>query len=245
MTSLSSTSGSSAHIILFLLIAVVLVGVILALLIIRGNLYIMRFFVYLGFPLLSGNVSKDYRLLRSFNNDVVGWLKIPNTCYAPVMLSDGLFYKTHDYKKNTNSHGELHISNNLGSQDLRRIAYPSSGDIGDLTIIDGSASVRSTNIRESKLTLLNRYILSDLKHLYPDIHLLDKGRMRIFNLLFAVELKIENRQKFKFTDRESFISSLRESAFVDTGYEANNSIVILSGSTGLDTLLVFMVEKED
>lgn len=209
-----------------------------------GNVTTMRILHAFGIPAFSGKILKDYRVLKSINKDGIGWLHIPDTCYSPVMVCSDGFYKTHNFKKKESKYGELYITDSKNTFDLQKIANKSDNGIKDLTIINGSTSVLSRNIKRCKFTYLKKYTNSDLKNRFPDIYLVDNGKLRIFNLLFAVEIGLENRKVIKFTDRATFIKAMRGMAYVDTGRSADNDIIILSGSNGIDTLLMFLVEKE-
>jgi hypothetical protein len=225
-----------------LLIALVLFFVLGVLI---GNVTAMKILVRLGIPVLSGKVVKDYRVHHSLNKDVLGWLQVPNVCYAPIMSRTDGFYKTHNALKKENSHGEIFLSDGKNSFDLRAIALQSKNSFPDLSIIVGSAEVRSTSTRSAQFTCLKKYVITDLKSLNPDIYILDNGRLRVFNLLFATEMGLETKQTIKFTDRVSFIKSMRELSYLDTGRSADDSVIILSGSTDIDTMLVFLVEKKE
>lgn len=208
-----------------------------------GNVTTMRLFNRLGIHVFSGKIAKDYRLVKSINKDTVGWIHIPDTSYSPIMKSNGGVYKSKDYLKRPSTKGELYVSDGRNSFDLSNIANKSDNTFTDLTIIMGSSAVRNMSIRECKFTLLKKYLNTDLKQRHPDIIVIDNGKQRIFNLLFAVELGLENRKKFKFTDRTSFLESMKEMAFVKTDKSYDKDVLILNGSTGLDTILVFLVEK--
>jgi hypothetical protein len=229
---------------LFVLIFAVSFVLFFVLGILFGNVTAMKLLTWLGLPILSGKIAKDFRVASSLNRDVVGWLKIPDTCYAPVMLYTEGFYKTHNFMKRENEHGELHLSGGRNSLDLRGIANKSDNLFSDLSLIIGSASVRSTSARNAQLTCVRKYILTDLKKHNPDIFIIDKGRLRVFTLLFATEMGLDNQKSLSFSSRESFIRGMRDISYFDTFKPSTNDILILSGSTDIDTMLVFLVEKE-
>jgi hypothetical protein len=210
-----------------------------------GNVTAMRLLLKFGFPVLSGKIVKDYRLLRSVSKDGAGWLKVPDICYAPIMFDQDGLYKKSDYRKRESVKGELYLSDGKSSLDLRGIAHKSDKGIPDLSMIIGSSSIRGNNLRDSQFTNLKKYVNTDLKKHHPDILLIDYGKLRIFNLAFAVEVGLEQKQRVGFTDRASFIKSMQETAYIDTGRSCDNDVIILSGSTGIDTLLVFLVEKSE
>lgn len=209
-----------------------------------GNVTTLKLLNKLGLQILSGKVLKDYRLIKSFNEDTIGWLHIPDTCYTPIMAHSKGKYKGVNYFNHTNKNGELYLSDTHGAMDLAQIAYPSDSMFGDLSIIKGSSSVRSDNIRKAKFTYLRKYINSDLKKYYPNVSLVDNGKERIFNLLFAVEMGLEDRKAFRVTDRSSFIEDMRKLAFYDSKREGKGNIIILNGSDRIDSTLVFLVERE-
>lgn len=230
---------------LMLIVFLVLLVLLFAYLLIRGNLLALKLLNRLGFTVLSGQPERDYRLLRAFNPDLIGWLSIGNTCYAPILSASKGFYRRHDYRRRPSSHGELHISDGNNTLDLQHIARPSTGSaLADLTIVSGSALVHSSSLRQCQFTLLSRYILSDLKNSYPTVVVCDKGKLRFFEFLFAVKIGIEDRKSFQFSDRASFLSSLRALAFVDSGRQLDHTVILLNASSVLDTLLVLLVEKD-
>lgn len=211
-----------------------------------GNATTLRLLTNLGIPVLTGNVEKDFKLVKSFNQDSLGWLSVPNTCYSPIMVENEGVYKYKNYLHREDIRGELYLAEDFNSISLTSIAKENNNanTFSDLSIIKGSSAIKSVNLRQCRFTLLRNYVNSDLTKHHPDIIVYDKGRKRIFNLLFAVELGIENRKKFKFSDRGSFITSLRDLSFYDTGRDIDNDIIILHGVTSIDATLVFLVEKE-
>lgn len=209
-----------------------------------GNVTALKILTRLGVPVMSGKVERDYRVQKSINKDVIGFINIPDTCYNPIMLCKNGLYKNHNIKGIENTRGELYLSDGSNSFSLNNIANKSDNGFKDLSVIMGTSSSRRDSLRETKFTFLKKYINTDLKKNYPDISIVDNGKLRFFNLLFAVELGLEDRKEFKFSDRDSFIATLRKNSFFDTGKKAERDVIILNGSTGLDTMLVFLVEKE-
>lgn len=209
-----------------------------------GNITALKILTRLGVPVMSGKVYRDYKVQKSINKDVIGFISIPDTCYNPIMLSKNGLYKNHNIKGIENNRGELYLAEGSNSFNLGTIAKKSDNTLKDLSVIMGTSASRRDSLRETKFTFLKKYINTDLKKNYPDISIIDNGKLRLFNLLFAIELGLEDRKGFKFSDRDSFISALRKNSFFDTGKKAERDVIILNGSTGLDTMLVFLVEKE-
>jgi hypothetical protein len=225
-----------------MLIAFIVIFLILGVLI--GNVTAMKILSNMGISVFSGKPLRDYKVMKSVNADVIGWIQIPNTCYNPIMLSKDGFYTNHNSKGVESKRGEIFLTTGHNAYDLDHIAKPSNNGFKDLSVFKGTATSRLESMRESKFTYLKKYINSDLKKTNPDICIVDNGKLRLFNLLFAVELGLEDRKAFKFTDRASFLATMRKGAFLDTLAPTDNDIIILNGSTGIDTMLVFLVEKE-
>lgn len=238
--------GENLLVVIIVLVLVFISSIAVGVLI--GNTTAMKILIRFGIPVYSGKPHKDYKLLKTANNDGVGWLSVPDTVYAPIMCECNGKYRKLTFLNKESSSGELVLSEGQKSLNLKSIAKPSTDPnnlFHDLAIIEGSSLIKTENIRYSQFTRLRKYINSELRNYYPDIVLIDNGKKRIFNLLFTVELGIENRKKIKFTDRESFILSMRKMAQFNSQRSADNNIIILSTSTVIDTLLVFLVEKED
>lgn len=210
----------------------------------RGNIIALRLCLRLGIPVHSGKAEKDYRASCSLNKDIKGWLHIPGVCYAPIMSESRGYYVGHNFLKKDNSHGELFLFSNRGTYDFSCISNADVRGIGDLSVIQGKMTIRKTSPRLSQFTLLKKYTNSDLRKHYPDIILIDEYKKRIFTFLFLVDVSLEDNIKVVGTDRCTFIQSMRDISAVDSGLAAENNIIILSGNSGIDTTLVFLVEKQ-
>lgn len=65
---------------------------------------------------LIGQIASDYFALKSKNNDVVGWINVPNVCYYPVMYTGDQYYLRRDVNGNYNYAGTLFMNkHNKGS----------------------------------------------------------------------------------------------------------------------------------
>lgn len=231
----------------FYCIGAVLVGLVIffVLGVLMGNVTAMKVLVKWGIPVFSGKINRDYRMLHAVNKDGIGWLHIPSTCYSPVMTSKKGFYKKHNFMGGDSYRGELFVSESSTSSNLASIRNHSDNAVHDLSIIEGSVAVRTTSVRAAKFTFLKKYVNTDLRNTNPDIFLYDKDRIRVFHFLFAVEKELENRMALKLTDRTSFLNSMREMSYLDSGKPFENDVLILSGKTDIDTMLVFLVEKTE
>lgn len=191
--------------------------------VITGNVTTLKLLNKLKISILSGNPLKDYRVHR---HDVLGWIKVPNVCYAPVLSSK--------------DRGGIYVDT---PESLKKIARVSdSGKVfSDLTVINGSMMVLGTNLRNAQFTYMKRYINSDLRKYHPVI-IVDGGKLRRFNFLFSVEMGIEKAQKLAFKDRDTFLTSMRSLATIDSGLPFDKDVLILRGVSDIDVLIVFLVE---
>lgn len=209
----------------------------------QGNAFVLKFFAKLGFIIYSGKLKKDAKYVKKVNSDMVGFLKVPHTAYAPIFYSSGGRYKNHDFLGRKSRGGELF----LDDSDLAEALKPLSRDgaftktlFPDLTIIKGSAKTTRT----AKFSSLITYVTTDLKRQFPIIQLYEGGKVREFKLVFAVEMGISDRKPLDFTSREAFLNTLRRYAFYDSREILTSSVLILNGFTEIDSILLVLQEKE-
>lgn len=205
-----------------------------------GNITGMRILIRLRIPIFSGRLKKDFKALHSINKDVIGWLKVPGVCYAPVMQDNQGQYLKMNYLREESEDGELYLSENVSSKNLSSIAKETNNQFHDLSIIVGSAMVRHRRQRDSQFTYIPRYIRAERT---KDVVLFDGRKERFYELLFVVDMGLEHTKEIKFKSREEFLKSMRKIAVVDTGKDIKNNILILKASTNIDNTLVFLVEK--
>lgn len=223
--------------------AIIFVVAFLSLGAFTGNFFVFKLLHLLGFPLVSGKIRKDARLFLK-GADARGWLHVPDVCYAPIMADREGFYRTHDFRGKSSFSGELTLAEDKSAEALKSIALPSTSRFGDLAMIHGLATVKSSSMRYTQFKWLDRYVKTDLKQRYPVISLYDQGKVRNFSLLFAVEVGVEAKKQLRFTDRESFLNQMRSLAHTDTGRSTEGSILILNGVTEIDSSMAFFVEQE-
>lgn len=207
-----------------------------------GNTVATRILVRMGFSVTTGYPNKDYRIYHRINEDVLGWLKVPGACYAPIMRYAGGFYRKHTVLRRPSFTGELSYNQDVWDVLLNSIALPSDNELGDLAIIDGSTEIRTNSFRTVQFTNLRRFIEKDFTDQNVTVTLCEKNKTRYFRFLFAVEAGIENEHKIRFTSRNDFIESLRKRAYRDSGRSSNKPIIILRGNSRIDSLIVFLVE---
>jgi hypothetical protein len=235
------------QLLLVVIVAVGLFSFLIGLGVARGNVTAIRLCLRIGIPAHSTYAESDFKASSAVNSDVKAWLHIPGVCYSPVMLENNGYYRKHNVLKKESITGELHLYSNRGSYDFSHIAneVPESRSITDLAVIRGSSMIRKANPRLAQLSMIRRYTNSDLRKHHPSIKLVDNGVTVIYTFLFSVEVSLENQMKIAITDRSSFIQSMREISNVDSGLSAENNIIILSGNTGIDNTLIFLVEIEN
>lgn len=214
-----------------------------------GNQVAMAILLRLGLPVVSVNVLKDLKAYRRYNPDVIGWLFIYNICYAPIMTYKSGYYLNHLLNGDRRSSGELCVLGKGHKLNLDDISLESGGDgIKDLTIIYGycgNASRSPLSIREARFTYLKRYVDERMYHDYPVFIAKDDNVVYGYDFLFAVEWGIDNREKGKlrYTDRDSFLAEMRKKAYLDTGGDVGDEVVILAMNNGVDMLLVFLNKR--
>lgn len=215
--------------------------------IIFGNTLILRVLMGMGLPVLSGKILRDYRATKRLNGETLGWISIPNVCYAPIMQGKDGFYKNHDFRRKESTYGELVLSYDKSHTALRSIANPNieGNCLPDLTVVVGSTIVKSRNLRTVQFTLLRRLINTHLRNKESSVTVIDKEKSRKFSLLFAVEMGIEQKRNIKYSDRKGFIESMRSFAIIDSKKPPEGNILILSGVTEIDNLLLFLIESKE
>lgn len=212
--------------------------------VVRGNSTTLGFFLKLGFLIYSGKPKRDYAFIKKKNGDANGFLIIPNTVYAPIFPYSNGKYRYHDFMGRKNSLGELVVDESDLSRNLKPLSLTPKDLFGDLTIIKGSMSNRVGSIANSKFSSLIRYVNTDLKKSYPIISLHKDSDVLNYKLVFAVEMSLENKKPLIFTSRDKFLGSLRKIAFYDTREPIHSNVLILNGSTGIDSVLLILMEVE-
>lgn len=228
----------------FFLLFVLVIILYLILGVIRGNSSVLSLFLKMGFLIYSGKPKRDYAFIKKKNEDVKGFLSIPNTVYAPVFPYSNGKYRYHDFMGRKNTLGELIIDESDLSQSLKPLSLTPSGVFGDLTIIKGSMSNRASSIANSKFSSLIRYVNTDLKKQHPIISLRNDNKVINYKLVFALEMSLENKKPLDFSTRDKFLASLRKIAFYDTREPIHTNVLILNGSTGIDSVLLILKEVE-
>lgn len=227
--------------IILLLLGLILVGMLLfMLLVVRGNVKAMKILAKKGVAVFSGDALKDYELLQFVNAEGLGWLNIPNICYAPVMKDLKGKYTNHNFLQKDSKYGELYKAWSAKAVVLDTIALhnPEGYVFRDLSIIEGSTLGVSTNTR-----LANFSNLSGLVGYTEDIELVDNGRKRLFNVMAIVEQYIGDGEGFKFKDREDFLRSMTSKATHKLKNNSTNNVILLMSKTDISMLIVLLEEK--
>lgn len=209
--------------------------------VVTGNIKAMKFLAKNGVAVFSGNIHKDYELLRYVNKEGIGWLKIPNICYAPVMSYMGGKYKNHNFLQKENNNGEIYLSESSNSNVLSKIALDNQDNyiFKDLCIIDGSRHGVSNNMRHANFSnILGLCGLTDV------IEVCDNGNIRKFKVLGVVEQDVGSMSKVSFSNREEFLNSMLSKNLYRMNYNYNRNIIILRSKSDIVNLLAFLIEVE-
>ena len=217
------------------------VGVGFMLTVMSGNLKAMQFLAKNGLALFCGDIDTDYKLLRYVNQDSIGWIKIPNNCYLPIMGYTGGKYKDHNFLQKENNYGEVYVSESQNSINLSKIALPSKNDdfvLKDLSILDGSSRGISNNMRKANFSNLR-----GLEGNTEEIEIIDNGHLRKFKVLGIVEQCVGDLASFKFSNRDEFLSGLLDKAFYKSRYSYKDiDVIILRSKSDILNLLVLLIE---
>lgn len=215
--------------------------------VVTGNPVVLRVFSRLGFLVYSGKPKKDAQFVKSMNSDMIGFLKVPNTVYAPIFTFSEGKYRHHDFLGRKNPTGELVLDSSKLTKTLKPLSNSKDSSdtlFPDLSIIKGSVDSKARSLATSKFTSLIKYVNTDLKKFYPIISLYEGDKVRNFKLVFAVEIALEEQKPLQFTSREAFLESLRKLSFYDSREVVSSNVLILNGFTGIDSVLLILQEKE-
>lgn len=217
------------------------------------DLKTMKFLAKHGVAVFSGKEITDYKLLKYINNEGLGWIHIPNVCYAPIMQYVDGKYKNHNFLQKDNMYGEIYLSEGNNSKVLSKIALKScEGEhdyvFKDLSILDGSSKGVSNNLRHANFSNLG--CLSDFNYSNNEIVIVDNGHIRKFEVLGLVEQSIDTMKTVEFSTREEFLDYMLH-GFKDNNADIlaskkkvnyDNNIIILRSKYNISNQLVFLIE---
>lgn len=166
----------------------------------------------------------DLESLREVNEDVRGWICIPDTAlsYPVVQCGDNQYYLNHTWKGKRSSAGAIFLE------------WQASGDFSDFaTLIYGH---RMNN--ETMFGTLREYKEEELWREHPSIYLVHDGGVCRYDIYAAFEAGIKT-QVYRLTfperaDREEFIAFGLENSALQTGVQPSpdSKIITLSTCTG-------------
>lgn len=167
--------------------------------------------------------SMDFTALRQANEDVLGWIVIPNTnlSYPLVQGEDNEYYLNHTWRNGKNSVGAIFMD------------YRCSGDLTDFhTIIYGH---RMNN--RSMFGQLHQYKNADYLAAHPYVYIANDYGSHSFEVFAVYEASSANTYYMDFqndAEKQAFIDYCLEKSAVDTGVVPTiyDKILTLSTCTG-------------
>ncbi len=231
--------------IMIIAIFISLIALGFSILVVIGNLSAMKLLAKNGVAVFCKDIVKDYKLLDYVNKEGIGWLFVPEVCYAPVMKYVNGKYNNHNFLQKSNMYGEIYVTEGDSAKLLQSISIESDNDIKDLTIIRGSAKGNSSELRHSNFLNLSR--CSGLLNERKVVQLCDKGVVRNFDIVAVLDMTLGERHEFKYSSRKEFLDSLLHIAKVKSINEISNDnqVILLQCKTEIDTIMVVLLEKEE
>ena len=166
----------------------------------------------------------DFAALREVNDDVLGWIVIPNTrlSYPLLQGEDNDYYLDHTWRKYWNSVGAIFME------------WQCSPDLSDFnTIIYG----HRVNNRSMFGTLLKYDDLSYWEA-HPRVYITDDSGSHVYDIFAAYEVELNTPTYWLFvnrkSDKQAFLDYCLEQSVIDTGIvpTTKDQIVTLSTCTG-------------
>lgn len=227
-------------ILVFVLVIIVLVGV----LVVIGNMFMMKVLAKSGVAVFCGDMKKDFELLKFVNPDALGWIRAHNICYAPIMSYAGGKYLSVNFLGKPSKCGEIYISQNKNIVKLRGIANQSENTFQDLCVLLGSAKGISEHMRSANFSSLDKFGNNCDKN-REDVVILDKGRARYFKFMCKLNIDIgeDGIASIPCLDRDKFITEVQNLTGLKNT-KITNDILILRCSMDIKNLTVFLVEMD-
>lgn len=166
----------------------------------------------------------DLDSLRETNEDVRGWIVIPDTAlsYPVVQCGDNRYYLNHTWKGKRNSAGAIFLE------------WQVSGDFDDFSTLIYGHRMRN----ETMFGTLREYKDIEYWRQHPSVYLVHDGGIGRYDIYAAFEAGVRSqvyRLAFpKREDKEEFIAYGLENSAIDTGLapSADSRIITLSTCTG-------------
>lgn len=166
----------------------------------------------------------DIDSLREVNEDVIGWIVIPDTklSYPVVKGADNEFYLNHTWKG---------VKSALGAIYMEQYNSPEFDDFH--TIIYGHRMIDGTMFGS-----LKRYKTLDYFEEHPYVYVKDDHGKHRYEIFSAYEAAVDSNTymvgKFKDENKRAFIKYTLEESVIDTGIkpEITDRILTLSTCTG-------------
>lgn len=228
------------------LICLLIIAIGIMILVIMGNLSMMKLLAKCGVAVFSNNIEKDSKLLHFVNKESVCWLKIPEICYSPVMRYCEGKYKNHNFLQKSNRYGELYLAENLKNDKLAMFRNDSDFIVKDLMTIKGSPIGNGTDLRHMNFSQLRKITEGIRENNEIEVEICENGNVRKFKAVGLIEKDKGNKHSFKYDSRESFLQSLIDMMKIKTiSRPPKKDVVFLECATDIDIVIVMLVLKEN
>lgn len=226
------------------LICLLIIAIGVMVLVIMGNLSMMKILAKCGVAVFSNNIEKDSKLLHFVNKESVCWLHIPEICYSPVMRYCDGKYKNHNFLQKSNRFGELYLAENAKNDKLSEFRNDSEFIVKDLMTIKGSPLGDGTDLRHMNFSQLRKITEGIRENNEIEVQICENGKVRKFKAVGLIEKDKGNKHIFKYDSRESFINSLIDMMKIKTISRCpKKDVIFLECATDIDIVIVMLVEK--
>ncbi len=165
----------------------------------------------------------DLTALQAVNQDVAGWIMIPDTDISYPLLkgTDNIYYLNHTWEKSRNSVGAIFLDyrNNRPLHDFNSVIYGHKMN------------------NQSMFGLLHQYKNEGFWAAHPILYLVDDSGVREYDIFAYYETGTMNTYTMEFPDdtaKETYIAECLSQSWLDTGIvpEPDDCILTLSTCTG-------------
>lgn len=183
-----------------------------------------------------------FKVCHDINPEVVYFATMTGVFASPVMQSEKVDHSITNLFGSDNSSGEFEIHPIRGRKlSFDSFSRGSSNVLGipDLTAIRGNALVRSTDVSELQLTLLDSALQTDKG---KTMTLTNANGSLTFRSWFNLTLGVEKDLRTRLSTRDEFIAYMQKLSNGVVGKEGDCTIVLYA-HTSLDLLIYFFTTE--
>lgn len=229
---------------IFLFVSIITVLILVCVLIKIENRSIVRILKRLGVDVYISNIPKYFKILKSLNRDVVGFINIKGVCQCPVLKGD---YSKKSINRRYSNVGELYLLDSKIAKAFKSFSKDKeniTGGLKDLTVIKGSLRNRNYTTMGANFSLMRQYVHTLKSNQSPTFEILELDKSRNFKILYGIDLLIEDMPSFSCRGRLELLDILKSKAYYKyTGkVDLEKDILVFMTSTDIDIHMVVVVE---